>query len=659
MNIKYRADIDGLRAIAVILVIFFHLDNRLIPSGFIGVDIFFVISGFLISLIIKTSLLQGHFSFGDFYIRRLWRLQPLYLFVLVAVLVISGIFYLPSDYLDITNSEKYASAFLSNKYFARATTSYAAQDALFLPLLHTWSLAIEWQWYLFLPFVLYFLHKINHKEKINNFYFIVFITIISFSLVLVYQKDQPKNYYYFSTRIFEFMLGACVAYLPVKVIINQRVNSVISLIALGVIFWIAVQKDVIAGYPNFNTLYVCLSVALIIYTGQHGSIIQKVLSLKPIVIIGLLSYSLYLWHWPLFAIAHYIGVFNTEIQKGLFLALTFLLSIFSYLLIEKPFRRKRLNFKYSITLLFVIPILLALGLNALNEKYHGFGVRLGQNYVNLENKLNQFDYPNRGNCMNFQASDPDKMCHIGKVGSQKKAFLLGDSHANHFWGFMDILGKDAELDVYAQATSSCITIPNIYLYDWSNHKNTVYQRCYDQTAKYYQIIKHNRFDYVIFGQVWNNYASNHVINKIGDKRTVEASRQRVEKSMREALDIIVATGAKPVFIKTVYSMPSGFMTCFYENAKLRKDFADNNCNPKNYKGEGNTWMNQLFAKLKQDYPSLIIIDPKDVQCDKDTCLTDIEGVPVYRDVGHITDYASTIFGMMYINKMGNPFKENQ
>lgn len=106
-------------------------------------------------------------------------------------------------------------------------------------------------------------------------------------------------------------------------------------------------------------------------------------------------------------------------------------------------------------------------------------------------------------------------------------------------------------------------------------------------------------------------------------------------------------------------MPSGFMTCFYENAKLRKNFADNNCNPKNYKGEGNTWMNQLFAKLKQDYPNLIIIDPKDVQCDKDTCLTDIEGVPVYRDVGHITDYASTIFGMMYINKMGNPFKENQ
>lgn len=654
MNVKYRADIDGLRAIAVILVILFHLDNRLIPSGFIGVDIFFVISGFLISLIIKTSLSQDNFSFRDFYNRRLWRLQPLYLVVLIATLVISGLFYLPNDYLDITNSEKYASAFLSNKYFARATTSYAAQDALFLPLLHTWSLAIEWQWYLFLPFALYFLHKINARGSINHFYLVALVTVISFFLVFFYQKDQPKNYYYFSTRIFEFMLGVCIAYFPTKIKPNRRINDVISLIALGVIAWVAFQNDIIAGYPNINTLYVCLGAALIIYTGQHESIIKKILSLRPIVIVGLLSYSLYLWHWPLFAVARYIGVFNTELQKGSLLAVTLLLSITSYLLIEKPLRRKRLAFKYSITLLLIIPILCTLGLNALNEKYHGIGARLGQNYVNLEAKLNQFDYPNRTKCMNFEASDPDKMCHIGEVGSQRKAFLFGDSHANHYWGFMDILGKDAKIDVYVQATSSCITLPNIYLYDWSNHKNTVYQRCYDQTAKYYQLIKNSHFDYVIFGQVWNNYASNHVINKLGDVRTVEESRKRVEKAMREALDIIIATGAKPVFIKTVNFMPSGFMTCFYENAKLRKDFADNNCNPKNYKGEGNTWMDQLFVKLKQDYPTLITIDPKDVQCDKNICLTDIEGVPVYRDVGHITDYASTIFGMMYLERFGNP-----
>lgn len=655
MNMKYRADIDGLRAIAVLLVIFFHIDNHLIPSGFIGVDIFFVISGFLISLIIKTALSQGNFSFCDFYNRRLWRLQPAYLVLLIAVLVLSGIFYLPNDYLDITNSEKYASAFLSNKYFARVTTSYAGQDALFLPLLHTWSLAIEWQWYLFLPIALYGLHKINHK--INHFYPIVSITLISIFLMFFYQKDQPKNYYFFSARIFEFMLGVCVAYLPNSIKLNKILNHIISVLALGIILWIAFQPDMMVGYPNINTLYVCICVALIIYTGQQSSIIQRILSLKPIVIIGLLSYSLYLWHWPLFAIARYVGLFETLVQKGIILSATLLLAIFSYHYIERPFRSKRIAFKYSITWLLILPIVGALGLNALNERYHGFGMRLGQNYVNLEQKLNKYSYPNREKCMNFQASDPKKMCHIGAIDSSKKAFLFGDSHANHFWGFMDIIGKDADLDIYAQATSSCITLPNIYLYDWSNHKNDIYHRCYSQTMQYYQRIQQEKFDYVILAHVWNNYASDHVINKIGDVRTVNESRKRIERAMREALDIIVSTGAKPVFIKTINPMPYGFMTCFYENAKLRKDFADNRCNPDSYQPDDNSWFSQLFTQLKIDYPTLIIIDPKDVQCDKTSCLTDIDGVPVYRDVGHITDYASTLFGMMYIKREGNPLKQ--
>lgn len=657
MNIKYRADVDGLRAVAVILVLLFHFDKNIVPSGFIGVDIFFVISGFLISYIIKTALEKGNFSLTDFYNRRLWRLQPLYLMLLIVVLLISGAFYLPSDFLDITNSEKYASAFISNKYFARATTSYAAQDALFLPLLHTWSLAIEWQWYLFLPFALYGLHKFNRKEKINHFYIVVVITILAFLIAMHYQKDQPRNYYFFTARIFEFMLGVCAAYFPRKFKLHPIINHIISLIALGSIFWIAFQDDVILGYPNYQTLYVCLAAALIIYTGQQGSVIEKILAFKPIVIIGLLSYSLYLWHWPLFAVARYVGVFDTATQKGLILALTVLLSVSSYLLIEKTFRRKRLAFKYSITLLLIVPILITLSLNALNEKYQGLGVRLGQNYVNLEHKLQQFEYVNRSKCMNFEAINPDEICHIGEITSKKKAFLLGDSHANHFWGFIDILARDAHLDVYAQATSSCITLPNIYLYDWSNHKDAVYQRCYDHTVKYYQMIKQGHFDYVIFGQVWNNYASNHIINKVGDKRTLDDSRTRVEKAMREALDMVIATGAKPVIIKSINAMPSGFMTCFYENAKLRKDFADNNCNPKNYKSEDNSWFNQLFAKLEIDYPTLIVIDPKDVQCNKNSCLTDIDGVPVYRDVGHITDYASVLFGQMYIERIGNPLKE--
>ncbi|MEM8111942.1 acyltransferase, partial [Morganella morganii subsp. sibonii] len=139
MSIKYRSDIDGLRAIAVLFVVIFHSYDNLIPSGFIGVDIFFVISGFLISSIIRQQLIDNSFSFSDFYRRRLWRLQPALLLVMLFVLVITSIFYLPDDYIDAMNSEKYTSLFLSNQYFSRVTTSYAAQDSVYLPLLHTWS----------------------------------------------------------------------------------------------------------------------------------------------------------------------------------------------------------------------------------------------------------------------------------------------------------------------------------------------------------------------------------------------------------------------------------------------------------------------------------------------------------------------------------------
>lgn len=651
-KIKYRADIDGLRAIAVLMVIFFHLDNQWLPAGFIGVDIFFVISGFLIAAIIKTALLKQHFSFRDFYRRRLWRLQPLYLVILFAVLVITGIFYLPSDYLDITNSEKYATAFASNIYFARATTSYAAQDALFLPLLHTWSLAIEWQWYLVLPILLYGLNKL--KAKINPFYSIVLITLLSSLLVFYYQKDQPKNYYYFSTRIVEFMLGVCVAYLPSKVKLPRLLNHIVSLLAIGAIFWIAWQQDILLAYPNIYMLIVCFTAALIIYTGQQQSLVSHLLSIKPLVVIGLLSYALYLWHWPLFALARYIGVFDSLLQKGMVLGLTIILSILSYCYIERPFRKSRISFNYTFIFLLIIPIGLSLGFNKINENYQGLGIRLGENYVNLETKLKQYEIKNREKCINFQAENPEEICHLGAIGSAKKAFLFGDSHANHFLGFVDILGKNANIDVYAQATSSCLTLPDIYLYDWSNHKNTVYQRCYDQTAQYYQRIKTQKYDYVILAHVWENYLANHVINQLGDERTVEKSRQRVEIAMRKALDIIIASGATPVVIKTVNPMPAGFMTCFYANAKLRQDFADNHCNPKHYQNNDDSGFNQLFSRLAIDYPTLIIIDPKAVQCNNGQCLTDINGVPVYRDVGHITDYASMLFGMMYLEKMGNP-----
>lgn len=657
MSIKYRSDIDGLRAIAVLFVVIFHSYDNLIPSGFIGVDIFFVISGFLISSIIKQQLIDKNFSFPDFYRRRLWRLQPALLLVMLFVLVITSIFYLPDDYIDVMNSEKYTSLFLSNQYFSRVTTSYAAQDSVYLPLLHTWSLAIEWQWYLLMPPALFLLHTLCRRYHFSIVRVVSLLTILTVILSLFLSDNYPdKSYYLFSSRIFEFMIGVTIAYMPEKTNNKKSVCNILSIAAFVVLILIASCDAVLPGYPNFYTVAVCACAAVIIYTGQCKTIISRILSINIVVFIGAISYSLYLWHWPVFAAARYTGYFDTDTEKLAAMFITLIFSYLSYACIEKRFRKSQLRFAYTFLILFIIPVIITLTLSKITVKHDGFNFRLGDAYLKMENVLKDHHYDNRPLCLSNDNAAADGICHIGKKGADKKAFLFGDSHANHFWGFMDVIGKDAGMDIRAQATSSCLTLPGVYLYDWWNYKNTVYQRCYDDTQQYYNDVRTGHYDYVIIGEVWNNYAGDHVINQTGDTRSTEESRSRTEKALREALDIIVTSGAKPVIIKTINPMPHNFMTCFYQNVKLRRDYRSNHCGTGQFNGDEQEWFSRLFVKLKNEYPSLTIIDPKDVQCHNGRCLTDIDGIPVYRDVGHLTDYASVIFGTWYLNKYPNPFK---
>ena len=164
---KYRSDIDGIRAIAVLLVVLFHAGFSLFASGFIGVDIFFVISGFLIASIIKDRMDAGHFSFSDFYLRRIWRLQPAMLTMMLLCVVIASLFWLPEDYASFLKSIKQTLLIVSNRYFGDETTAYAAPDSNAMLLLHTWSLSIEWQWYVFFPVIYYVIRKKTHERALN------------------------------------------------------------------------------------------------------------------------------------------------------------------------------------------------------------------------------------------------------------------------------------------------------------------------------------------------------------------------------------------------------------------------------------------------------------------------------------------------------------
>lgn len=654
---KYRPDIDGLRAIAVILVLIYHGGLSFFPSGFIGVDVFFVISGFLITSIIHESINTGSFSFLDFYNRRLWRLQPVFICLLFVTTTLTLLFFLPDDLMQFSKSARKSSLFLSNLFFNKTTSGYFSPDTHQLPLLHTWSLSIEWQCYLLLPCLIYGLSRFLPKKYVSASVYV--LTLIAFLNSLHNaQTVHGQTYYLLSSRIFEFLMGSCIALIPaITLKINPYFLNIIGCLALVMLLYMANLSPVLAGYPDEQALVVCLATGVLITLGRFfpQCFSSKLLSVKPIVFIGLLSYSLYIWHWVIFSLLRYQNSEETLAIQLFAYGVTFVLAYLSWRFIEKPAHHLRHTlFRYTFVLLVFIPILATHVTSYLIQLNNGFPKRFDGELASVYQQLEHYESKLRPVCIGEKHKEINMQCLVGsKKSNSKKAFMIGDSFSNHYWGFMDVLGQDADVTILMQGVSSCITLPGIYLYDWWHFKNQVYQTCYDLTQKYYQIIQNNHYDYVIIGQLWGNYLSDNIINHLGDKRSILLSKKRLEEALDKALELITTSGAKPVLIKATARMQTNAHDCFFKHIKLRKPYDSAACNfnlPKT-----DPWMNHVFHKMKRKYPQLITLDPKKVQCIKGTCHAEINGIPVYRDVGHITDYASYQFGTLYLQKGSNPF----
>ncbi|WP_370425518.1 acyltransferase family protein (plasmid) [Pantoea vagans] len=263
----YRHDIDGLRALAVVLVILFHAGINHIASGFIGVDIFFAISGFLITGIIINQTEKNTFSLANFFVHRLWRIQPAFIAMSLATLIATFCLYLPDDFLAYLHSGKYNALLLSNQFFARKSAAYASPVADLFPLLHTWSLAIEWQWYLFLPLGVLLTVAIlrlksiltvitNPTNALAAVWFVLTPFAAALALILA-SREAETAYYSLLTRIFEFMVGGAAFFLTRYVSsIPSVVSNGLGIFSLAVLLYIAIHPDVIGFYPNLYALLI-------------------------------------------------------------------------------------------------------------------------------------------------------------------------------------------------------------------------------------------------------------------------------------------------------------------------------------------------------------------------------------------------------------------
>ena len=423
-SIKYRPEIDGLRAIAVISVIIYHLNENWLPGGFLGVDIFFVISGFLITGIIIKEIQQNAFSFKQFYTRRIKRIYPAFITVIALVSFIASAIFIYNDFNQLRKTIELATIFLSNFYLG-LTQGYFDLSANENPVLHIWSLAVEEQYYLIFPLILILAYKKFREIKV-----LLIITLILFFILLatsfipanVYKEvfHQPNIYYLSNLRFPELLVGSLLAIyhnLSNNIQLSKLASNILAILSTLLLFFcLFLMRNNTVFIPGVTLIIPCILTALIIHTTSQNNIVKLCLSNKVMVFIGKISYSLYLYHWIFIAFSYYITG-SKQIQSITVLIvviLTIIFSIISYYLIEQPIRRSKLNFKQAFIYLYLIPSLFIIGYNTYERK------QIRKEKEQIKEEVLSANLEN-----NFPTT----------------VLTIGDSHAGHLTYFLKYLGK--------------------------------------------------------------------------------------------------------------------------------------------------------------------------------------------------------------------------
>ena len=477
--LTYRPDIDGLRAIAVLAVVFYHAFPNHLGGGFIGVDIFFVISGFLITSLLVNDLNNHQFSLTHFYSRRIRRLGPALLLMLICTYFI-GLFFLQSDeFSQLRKHTLGGITFTSNIIFWREA-GYFDNAAETKPLLHLWSLGIEEQFYLCCPFILFIFFK---YKKINFGLWLSLITTLSFLSNVIFSYNAPvAAFFSLQSRFWEFVIGASLSISeiergdpnnrPSKLFNNQKAIVGSVLIGLGIVL---ISSH--STFPGWWSLLPVIGSTLIISAGPNSYINQNILSNKKLVYIGLISYPLYLWHWPLLSIAR-ILLSRTPLpptRLGL-VAIAFILAMLTYHLVERPIRISKINKGITPLILSVLSIFLIAVIwpqsysstktvNSLiysQDEFEAFylpkeGMETLHRFENSfrhECNFYQVEQFYKGNATTIPKPKIDQSCYTPDGVSTNTVLIWGDSHAQMLnYGLSKNLPKDWQ--IFQIASSGC------------------------------------------------------------------------------------------------------------------------------------------------------------------------------------------------------------
>jgi peptidoglycan/LPS O-acetylase OafA/YrhL len=627
-----------LRAFAIAAVVLFHAGFSAVPGGFVGVDIFFVISGFLITGLITDRLRQGDFSFWEFYARRTRRIFPA-LFAMLPVVLIAGYFVLtPGEYEALGKSAVYSSAFLANVYFW-LHTGYFDQAADTMPLLHLWSIGVEEQFYLMWPLSVVLLWRCLKLGRTETLSALVAVTVLLVLLCVVWTAYDAKSAFYLPfARLWEFTLGALLLALPP--IREPRLADGLSVCGFLVMAYTALTFNADLTYPGYYAVLPCLGAAAVIAAGEQ-SLVGRVLSLGPNVLLGKISYSLYLWHWPIIVFyGYYSGIEVLSISEKLSLIFAALaISIVSWRFIELPVRRRhdhpRLHIAYGATVATVVGcIALVVAANA------GFSGRLPKELRSLASHDEMTDK----RCSQ-RVSIPDlgkRVCIVGAPWGSGTgiAVLWGDSHAAHLAPLFDLPAKRQGLSVIVWKGCAPFVDDRTLLRKTRGDRDDFTAKCGIARNKILAFVRANaEVKLAIISNAWPSYPFMvYRAGTSGQDIDAQSALRLIEKGFSAAIAEIAPLHRSVLLMGDVPRANFQVADCVVQaTLKLwRKPCTqDMNFLDRNAVFEFHRPTESILANLASDQRHVYYVDVQKLLCGAKGCPLTINGEFIYADGNHL------------------------
>ncbi len=640
---QYRPDIDGLRAIAVLAVIAFHAFPDYFKGGFIGVDIFFVISGFLISNILLKEMVQKKFSLIDFYTRRIKRIFPALLLVLIACLLYGWLLLLPNEFAQLGKHILSATGFITN-FTLYQEIGYFNSRAELKPLLHLWSLGIEEQFYIIWPLLLFLVYR----WKLLTLALIVVGLMISFALNIFYLTSDPEFTFYLPlTRFWELMLGSLISYFMLvkhdkSMHYFNKINpNILSGIGVLIIMMGVFYMENTLHFPGWWALVPTLSALFIISAGQNAYINRKLLANKVLVFIGLISFPLYLWHWPLFS---FIKIVNPQESQVLItiaaIFLSFTLAIATYYFVEKPIRSKQKI--VAIPLIAGMVAMALVGYMMTSEKILAQSSKIS-GIDNIIQAVGDWDYPG----VRLKRSQFEGRKLFSQGNNPEKVLFIGDSNVEQYSPRIDKLMQENEPDIKSVIFASgggCPPIPNVY----SDSRI----KCASLMDTAQTLLEDPKITTIVLGALWFKY--------FDTQRP--SDYYYLENGQRYPLYSETEQGNGEIYLEKTYNALDNFFQLMNENNKkiyllmsipmgeefdplnrLERDFTGVKLINNTHKVSKNVLMpyQDIRTKLREVAlrNGVTVLDPVDILCNDESCLTaTAQGWPIYRDINHLRPF---------------------